>query len=83
MNAPPATATVIETRDERDLALIAQPEVQAVVFIPETLPIWLTEFADVVRSGAFQVPRTILDDATFEDIEAWLALHAVTLLSNV
>lgn len=75
MNAPPATATVIETRDERDLALIAQPEVQAVIFIPETLPTWLAEFAEVVRSGAFQVPRTILDDATFEDIEAWLALH--------
>jgi len=72
MDMETATAVVHRTANERDLELIKLPHIQAVIFVPPELPAWLTQFGAAVARGSFQLPRTVLDDVTINDIEGWL-----------
>jgi hypothetical protein len=63
---------VLRTHDERHLARIALPHVSAVVWTPRRRPAWLGLVAAAVERGELQVPRTVLDDVTIDEIDAWL-----------
>jgi hypothetical protein len=65
-------AVILHTSDQRELELIQLPHVQAVIYTPHSLPAWITEVGAAVRSGIFQIHRTILSRVTREMIEAWL-----------
>jgi hypothetical protein len=65
-------AVILHADEQRELDLIQLPHVQAVIYTPHTLPAWITEVGAAVRSGTFQIHRTILSSVTREMIEAWL-----------
>ena len=65
-------AVILHASEQRELDLIQLPHVQAVIYTPHTLPGWITELGVAVRSGTFQIDRTILSCVTREMIEAWL-----------
>ena len=65
-------AVILQTQDERDLYEITNPNVQAVIYDPPSLPEWLEELAVAVRTGCFQVPRTVVPNASRKQIENWL-----------
>lgn len=73
-----ASAVVLRTADARELELIKLPHVQAVIFIPAEMPAWLAPFGAAVARGALQVPRTILDGVTADDIESWIDANVRT-----
>lgn len=64
---------VLYTDVEGELARIVEPGVQAVIWLPTEQPDWLGEVAAAVEEGQLDVPRTVLDDVTQEDVERWLA----------
>jgi hypothetical protein len=68
----PQEAVILRTQDERELDQISNPSVQAVIFSPPSLPAWFEELAVAVQTGAFQVPRNVLANASRDDIAAWL-----------
>jgi len=69
---------VIRTGDIHELELILRASVQAVVYTPQTMPEWFAEVARAVESGAFQIPRTVLPNASYHEIEDWLELRFPT-----
>ena len=66
-------AVILRTDRESDLQRITEADVQAVIFRPEPLPAWLHDLAAAVESGAFVVPRSVLNRATRDELAAWLA----------
>lgn len=68
-------AVILRTQDERDLDQLSDPSVQAVIFTPPSLPLWYGELTRAVQSGAFVIPRTVLADASRDQIAAWLEEH--------
>ena len=70
--APAHSARIVRTCEESALELIAEPNVQAVIYTPDPLPEWFTDLAGAVESGAFQIPRTTLYDVTRSGIGNWL-----------
>ncbi len=77
-HAPRAAPTVVETGAASDLDLITSPHVQAVVYVPARLPEWMSELAEAVTAGEFEVPRAILDDVGPDEVESavWHAVAA-------
>jgi hypothetical protein len=65
-------AFIVLTDEEQDLYEIESPMVQAVIYIPRSLPHWFEELAEAVRKGEFQVPRTVIPRASRGQIENWL-----------
>lgn len=65
-------AVILRTDDERDLYRVMNPLVQAVIYMPRSLPDWFDELEATVKAGGFEVPRTVLPNATREQIEDWL-----------
>ena len=65
-------AFIVLTNEEQDLYQIGSPMVQAVIYVPRSLPHWFEELAEAVRKGEFHVPRTVIPRASREQIEAWL-----------
>lgn len=78
-------ARIVRTSEENDLELIAEPDVQAVIYNPDALPEWFADLATAVECGAFQVPRTTLFDVTRGFIGNWLEanLPAGVVAANV
>lgn len=66
------TAIVLHTGNPSQLDRIRLPYVQAVIYEPAVLPAWCAELADAVERGTFQVPRTLLENVSYADIESWL-----------
>jgi hypothetical protein len=66
-------AVILRTHRDGDLQRIAEPDVQAVIYEPESLPPWLWTLAAAVESGALVVPRSVLPCATLDEIAGWLA----------
>jgi hypothetical protein len=76
-------AVILHTDEQRELDLVRLSHVQAVIYTPHTLPAWITEVGAAVRSGPFQIDRTILSCVTREMIEAWLESNiSATLLPH-
>ncbi len=69
---------VLQTHDERELDLIANANVQAVIYVPPVLPHWFAELALAVRNGTFQVPRTVLSSTRREEVDDWLEINLPT-----
>lgn len=69
---PTDTAIILRTDNEGQLDRIRSPNVQAVIYEPAVLPEWCAELASAVECGAFRLPRTILDNVGYADIETWL-----------
>ena len=65
-------AFILLTDEERGLYQIVNPTVQAVIYIPPSLPHWFEDLAEAVGKGEFDVPRTVIPRASPEEIEAWL-----------
>lgn len=65
-------AVVIRTDRESDLDLIDRPHVQAVVHVPRSLPAWFAEIDEAVRSGRFQLERSVVDGVTRADVRTGL-----------
>ena len=65
-------AQILSTQDLNDLERIMEPDIQAVIYTPTTLPRWFVDLRTAVESGAFQIPRTILPNASRADIDNWL-----------
>lgn len=63
---------IVRTMNEGDLEQVAEPDVQAVIFIPEVLPDYFRPLTAAVESGAFRVSRTILSDVGRSAIGSWL-----------
>jgi hypothetical protein len=66
-------AVIVRTAGEAELARIADADVQAVIYEPEPLPEWLRQVSSAVESGAFTIPRTILQCVTVDEMGGWLA----------
>jgi Protein of unknown function (DUF1826) len=62
-------AAVIRTCDRRELELILNTNVQAVIYTPQTMPAWFAEVARAVESGAFRISRAVLSAASYEEIK--------------
>jgi len=71
-------AVIIRTREERELERITRPDVQAVIYSPPALPAWFTALAAAVRNGSFRIPRTILSNASADELRNWLGAHLPT-----
>lgn len=67
-----AEASVIKAAHQDDLKLILDKNVQAVIYAPESLPDWMAELAAAVESCAFQIPRVVLPNASYREIDDWL-----------
>jgi hypothetical protein len=65
-------AFILMTDEEQGLFQIVNPMVQAVIYNPRGLPQWFEELAEAVRTGDFQVPRTVVPRASRDEIETWL-----------
>lgn len=65
-------APILVTEEEQGLSQIINPMVQAVIYNPRDLPQWFEELAEAVRTGEFQVPRTVVPRASRDEIEDWL-----------
>jgi hypothetical protein len=65
-------ALILLTDEEQGLYEIESPMVQAVIYIPRSLPHWFEELAEAVRKGEFRVPRTVIPRASRDEIDAWL-----------
>jgi hypothetical protein len=65
-------AVVLCTHDDRELEAIANPAVQAVIYIPPALPAWFADIASAVQGGTFRIPRTVLQNASRNAIDDWL-----------
>src|SRR5689334_14221739 len=68
----PGEAFIVLTDEEQGLYEIETPMVQAVIYIPRSLPHWFEELTEAVRKGEFHVPRTVIPRASRDQIEAWL-----------
>lgn len=73
-----AENVVVETDRAADLDLIALPHVQAVVYQPPDRPPWMKDLEDAVVAGDFEVPRTVIDGVTRDEVgpAVWNALSA-------
>ena len=71
-------ATVIDTADRSELKLVIEENVQAVIFTPPALPGWFDEVAHSVETGDFQIARTVLPNANYQEIERTLELRIST-----
>lgn len=74
-SSPPAAAqggVILQSFDPSDLDRICSPDMQAVLYIEPVEPPWITELAEAVTRGCYQVPRTILHAVPPQTIEEWL-----------
>ncbi len=62
---------VITTREKRDLGLIVADGVQAVVCTPHPQPHWIGLLADAIGGGSATTKRSLLPDASREEVRAW------------
>jgi hypothetical protein len=68
-------AIILGTDIESDLDVITRADIQAVIYVPPTLPAWFAELSASVEASWFQIPRTQLPSATRGDIETWLDIN--------
>ena len=63
---------VLHTTDPGELDRVQSPDVQAVIYTQTVEPPWMSDLAEAVAQGRYQVPRTILHAVDPRVIEAWL-----------
>lgn len=67
-----AGGTMLFTHEESDLRRVCAPDITAVVLDPQSLPEWFVPLGAAVQSRSLQVVRTVLEDASRDQIRMWL-----------